>query len=238
MPPKIPPKIRKYASGYDKRRKKKKIEEFTRSQTGALDKFVVKEQQPQVPAENQNVDVEILENVVDVTTENMENENVDLENRGDLSIENDSFDGQNVDAENGDDVNLNNLSDDEDDNLEDPVNYTVDIFYPRNWDALDSKMIDLLVTKGPKRDPTLVKGPNSYLLGRSRRFTYNLYTRALSNGEKCDRDWLVYSKELDRVFCFCCKLFRKGIGKGQLANEGFSDWAHIDGRLREHETGM
>jgi len=227
------PKIRKYESGYEKRKKKKKIKEFTRSQTGALDKFVVKEQQTQVPTKNQNVDVEILENVVVISTENMENENVDLENRGDLSIENDSFDGQNVD-----DVNLNNSLDDEDDNLEDPVNYTVDIFDPRNWDALDSKMIDLLVKKGPKRDPTLVKGPKSYLLGHSRRFTANLYTRALSNGEKCDRDWLVYSKELDRVFCFCCKLFRKGIGKGQLANEGFSDWAHIDGRLREHETGM
>ncbi|KAK2423848.1 zinc finger MYM-type protein [Trifolium repens] len=98
-----------------------------------------------------------------------------------------------------------------------------------------SLMIDLLATKGPKRDLSIVKGPKDKT---SRRFTANLYTRVLSNGEKCDRDWLVYSKELDRVFCFCCKIFRRGIGRGQLANEGFSDWGHVGERLKEHELGM
>lgn len=227
MPPKIPPKIRKYESGYEKRKKKKKLEEFIQSQRGALDKFLIKE--PQIPVENQNVgnvDVEILANVVTTENSNMENENVDLENRGDV---------------NGDDVNLNN----EDDNLEDNVNdnveqgnpleHSFDIFDPKNWDALDSKMIDLLVMEGPKRDFSVVNGPKDKF---SRRFTSNLYTRVLSNGEKCDRDWLVYSKELDKVFCFCCKVFKKGISKGQLTNEGFSDWSHIGGRLREHERGM
>ncbi|XP_021843059.2 uncharacterized protein [Spinacia oleracea] len=96
-------------------------------------------------------------------------------------------------------------------------------------------MIDLVVMKGPKRDSSIVKGPRDKF---SRRFTANLFTRVLSNGEKCDREWLVYSKELDRVFCFCCKVFKKGIGRGLLANEGFSDWAHIGERLREHEIGM
>lgn len=54
-----------------------------------------------------------------------------------------------------------------------------------------------------------------------------MYTRTLANGEKCDRDWLVYSKELDKVFCFCCKLFR-----------GNHDWRHLGAWLREHETSM
>ncbi|XP_048496388.1 uncharacterized protein LOC125495651 [Beta vulgaris subsp. vulgaris] len=95
-------------------------------------------------------------------------------------------------------------------------------------------MIDVLVMKGPKRDLSIVKGPKDKF---SRRFTANLYTRVLSNGEKCDRDWLVYSKELDKVFCFSCKVFKRGIGRGQLMNKSFSDWAHIGERLREHETG-
>lgn len=217
------PPIRKYESGYEKRKKKKKLEELTQSQRGALDNFFRKE--PQIPVENQNVDnvdVENLKTVVTTENNNMENESVDPENRGEVPIENDNLNTQNVDAEN-------------DDNLNNPFEHSFDIFDPRNWDALDSKMIDLLVTKGPKRDLSIVNGPKDKF---SRRFTANLYTRVLSNGEKCDRDWLVYSKELDRVFCFCCKVFKRGIGRGQLTNEGFSDWAHIGERLREHETGM
>jgi len=110
-----------------------------------------------------------------------------------------------------------------------------DIFDPRNWDALDSNMIDISATEGPKRDLSIEKGPKGKL---SRRFSATCYTRVLPNGEKCDRDWLVYSKELDKVFCFCCKIFRKGIGKGQLAKDGFDNWAHLSFRLKEHEIGV
>ncbi|XP_057432436.1 uncharacterized protein LOC130725205 [Lotus japonicus] len=46
-------------------------------------------------------------------------------------------------------------------------------------------MIDLLATKGPKRDLSILKGPKDK---SSRRFTANLYTRVLPNGEKCERD--------------------------------------------------
>jgi len=92
-------------------------------------------------------------------------------------------------------------------------------------------MIELLATKGPIRYLRIVNGPRDKF---SRRFTTNLYTITLSNGEKCDRDWLVYSKELDRLFCFCCNVFKRGIGRGQLANEGFSDWSHVGVRLKEH----
>lgn len=58
-------------------------------------------------------------------------------------------------------------------------------------------------------------------------------------GEKADRRWLVYSKVLDKAFCFSCKLFRDdddhhGRG-GNLAATGYNDWKHISTRLREHE---
>ncbi|XP_050878760.1 uncharacterized protein LOC127082569 [Lathyrus oleraceus] len=77
------------------------------------------------------------------------------------------------------------------------------------------------------------EGPRNSL---NRRFTANLYTRALTNGEVCDRDRLVYSKELDRVFCFCCKVFKNGIAGGQLANEGYSDWYEYRKRLQKFQT--
>jgi hypothetical protein len=107
-----------------------------------------------------------------------------------------------------------------------------DIFDPRTWDALDPQKIDILLQKGPKRDLSIEHGPRDRF---SRRFSALSYNRVLSNGEKCDREWLVYSKELDKVFCFCCKLIKKGLVRGQLANEGFNDWAHLSHRLKEHE---
>ncbi|KAK2425520.1 zinc finger MYM-type protein [Trifolium repens] len=223
MPPKLPPKIRKFESGYEKRKRKKRINELMQSQSGAIEKFIIKE--PQIPIENQNVDVGILENMVSI--ENME------ENANINATENDNLDAQNMEeianvnaTDNLDSENVDNANDNGE---------NIDIFDPTIWDSLGSKMIDLLATKGPKRDLSIVKGPKDKT---SRRFTANLYTRVLSNGEKCDRDWLVYSKELDRVFCFCCKIFRRGLGKGQLANKGFSTWKHVGERLREHETGM
>jgi hypothetical protein len=88
-----------------------------------------------------------------------------------------------------------------------------DIFDPRYWDSLDSKQIDILAQKGPRRNSSIKKGPKDRY---SRRFSALFYTRDLSNGEQCDRDWLVYSKDLDRVFCFGCKIFKKGRRKGQL----------------------
>ncbi|XP_058742320.1 uncharacterized protein LOC131614784 [Vicia villosa] len=128
MPPKMPPKSRKYECGNDKRKKKKKNEELIQSQVGALDKFLIKESQ--------------------VLNESYSVDHIDTEIPDNVSIENDNVDN---------------------------------IFDPRNWDRLQPKLIDLLVTKGPKRDNSIVKGPRD---NWNRRFTANLYTRALANGEK------------------------------------------------------
>uniref|UniRef100_A0ACD6ALL4 Uncharacterized protein n=1 Tax=Avena sativa TaxID=4498 RepID=A0ACD6ALL4_AVESA len=142
--------------------------------------------------------------------------------------------GDGIDA-NGDDIDVVPEESSSHDNAIDAnASLQPDIFDARNWGALDPKAIDVLVEKGPKRDLSIQKGPKDKL---GRRFSAKLYTRNLPNGEECDRDWLVYSKELDRIFCFCCKIFGKGRGKGQLANEGFSDWIHLTIRLKEHEIG-
>uniref|UniRef100_A0ACD5XR13 Uncharacterized protein n=1 Tax=Avena sativa TaxID=4498 RepID=A0ACD5XR13_AVESA len=138
---------------------------------------------------------------------------------------NDPIDGQ-IETENNVEV--------EEDTVEvEENNFQPDIFDPRHWDSLDQKQIDILAQKGPRRDLSIKKGPKHK---NSRRFSSLLYTRFISNGEEYDRDWLVYSKELDKVFCFGCKLFTKGQRKGQLAREGCNDWTHIINRLKEHET--
>ncbi|XP_058775520.1 uncharacterized protein LOC131649779 [Vicia villosa] len=186
MSPKLPPKLRKFDSGYEKRKKKKRINELTQSQAGALDKFLIKK--PQIPIENSNVDNVNLRSFEELVLSETMEDNIDqldaeyVDSVNDIDFDTTKIDQLDVDldAENVDSVNDNRN----------------DIFDPRIWDSLESKMIDLLASKGPRRDFSIVKGPKDK---SSRRFTTNL---------------------------------------GQLANEGFGDWAHVGERLREHEKGM
>ena len=146
-------------------------------------------------------------------------------------VPNDGLDTENIEQVPNSDDNMDSSSHDA--NVD--TSFQPDIFDPRYWDSLDRRQIDILARKGPKRDLSILKGPKDRY---NRRFSALSYTRFLSNGEEYNRDWLVYSKELDKVFCFSCKVFTKGDRKekGMLANEGFSNWSHLGERLREHET--
>jgi hypothetical protein len=182
-----------------------------------LDKFVIKE--PQVtPSDNQIQETGNHPNIVEIEIESENNSEQVFDNTNDLD--------SSPAAANIDDATTSNIGD---------SSFQPDIFDPRYWDSLNSKQIDILAEKGSKRDLSIQKGPKDRF---SRRFSARFYTRILSNGEECDRDWLVYSKELDRVYCFSCKVFAKGHRKGQLANDGFNDWTHLSERLKEHETSV
>ena len=95
---------------------------------------------------------------------------------------------------------------------------------------IDSKVKNLLVERGPIREENLEFPVDE----NGRKFSVN-YTQIISNGEKYDRKWLVYSKEFDKVFCFYCKLFYSKSSISQVSNKGYRDWKNIGSKLRSHE---
>ncbi|KAL0863377.1 hypothetical protein Bca101_042495 [Brassica carinata] len=128
-------------------------------------------------------------------------------------------------------VNLDEC--DEESDEEEKEHLSEDVSDPGNWGKVDIKWRDLLVRIGPTTRPS-----SDYRFPKDatgRRFSPALYV----NGEKADRRWLVYSKVLDKAFCFSCKLLRddddRRNGGGNLATTGYNDWRNISTRLREHE---
>ncbi|XP_062104079.1 uncharacterized protein LOC133815238 [Humulus lupulus] len=115
----------------------------------------------------------------------------------------------------------------------DVFNFPFDIDDLGNWDRIGHiNMTNFIVERGPKR--VIKEEFTRDAFGRN--FSSWHYIRELPNGEKQDMKWLIYSVSLDKVFCFCCKLFAtKKHLVGFLAEGGFNDWHNISERLKSHE---
>ena len=77
------------------------------------------------------------------------------------------------------------------------------------------------------------------LSGPCRKLNDTAFTTLSPNGEKVERNWLMYSPSTGCVFCFVCKLFsiNSASNSSSLATTGFDSWDHI-GRLNDHERSV
>ena len=129
-----------------KRKKKKRIDDLVQSQKGALDNFFKKEllnDKNMNHISNTFVDDPIDNDInIDHNVRINENSNV-VDDIKHVNVVNDDID---EDIEHVFDANI-----DDDAFVNENTDYNVDIFDPRNWDGLDSQMIDILVVNGPKR---------------------------------------------------------------------------------------
>ncbi|KAM2393010.1 hypothetical protein ACFX1X_036418 [Malus domestica] len=227
--------FRKQLSGNMKRKKKAKDNEIAESLRGSLNnffstknEFVENLRENNVGEESQNVVGESHDHEIGGYVEEDVN---DQENSGDLE---ENVGDESQDHENGGDVDLN-VDDDHigvEENIESPEPiFHLNIYDPKVWDGLNVEMRDLLIENGPIRETNFTY-PKDKL---SRKFSSHYYGRKLRTGEIYDRKWLVYSKELDKVFCFCCKLFKTIAPKSELAKDGISDWRHLGVKIDQHE---
>ena len=92
-------------------------------------------------------------------------------------------------------------------------------------------MRDLLIEKDPIRIDDIDFPKDEF----SRYFSIIYYIQKLINGEKHERKWLVYSKDLDIVFYFYYKLFNSASSISKLANVGTRDWRNLSAKLKSYE---
>lgn len=126
-----------------------------------------------------------------------------------------------------------NVSDDDLSGNEDVTSESFDIGYLENK-LVTEALINQYVRQGPSAHPLIFPSDGN------RNFPINILRKVLKNGEIVERDWLVWSKHLNCLFCFPCKLFTKNnhAKTTKLICGGFSKsstWKKLYRCVPEHE---
>ncbi|XP_076660746.1 uncharacterized protein LOC143364134 [Halictus rubicundus] len=98
--------------------------------------------------------------------------------------------------------------------------------------SVNKDTIKLYIEHGPINGDDIVMYP----LTNNRRFERKWFTRTMTNGEQVHRNWLIYCKQLDSLFCFPCTLFNDD--RSSIWLSGFNDWQHLNPYLSRHESSI
>ncbi|XP_050527787.1 zinc finger MYM-type protein 5-like [Daktulosphaira vitifoliae] len=109
----------------------------------------------------------------------------------------------------------------------------IDYDDPGKWQNITDKLRVYLIENSSSK----IINYNFPSNDEGRKFSITHYNRIMGNGEKVVRNWLLYSKSLNRVFCLYCRLFSSN-STSSLASEGFFNWKQISERLKEHELSI
>lgn len=107
---------------------------------------------------------------------------------------------------------------------------------PSSWPCITDGIRITLILHGPDQGKNI--DFRNIETKDGRRFLPHWFKKKLPNGETVDRNWLIYSKNQNAIFCFPCCLFEiRQIQIPMIANrrEGFSDWKNLN-RIEDHET--
>lgn len=120
--------------------------------------------------------------------------------------------------------------------ISDTQQHTINYNNPTSWPYITDDIRIILILHGPDQGKTI--DFRSIETKDGRRFHPHWFKKQLPNSETIDRNWLIYSKNKNALFCFPCCLFEyRQTQIPFIANrqEGFSDWKNIN-RIEDHET--
>lgn len=115
--------------------------------------------------------------------------------------------------------------------------HQLNFYDPVTWPLITDKVRCSLVEHGPEQTKNEYYPTDS----GNRHFNKIWFDKILSNGEKVNRQWMMYSTSKDSLFCFPCLLFSKVKLKQNCfadLSKGFCKWAHLNPRVADHENSF